>query len=231
MRVINQSVEWVQKPGPEVLELIEACGRTCYKSEDRITPGSAEKFVAMILKRGHESVLEHTVASLRFITSRDVTHEMVRHRLAAYSQESQRYVGYRGEIEFIRPVWCSDAVLGDYPESCLDWPDEKMLALIGPDVSDAGPEWAWVCGVDHAAGTYGRLLAKDWRPEQARTVLPNSTKTEIVMTANLREWRHVFRLRTSPAAYPPMRALMLDALAMMRAAVPVVFDDLGEVYP
>lgn len=220
MRIIDQRVEWAQKPGPDALELIERIGRTCYKSEDRITTGSAEKFVAMILTRGHESVLEHVVASLRFVTSRDVTHEMVRHRIAAYSQESQRYVGYRGEIEFVRPVWCSPKILGSWELLDVDF---APMAREAPDA-----DLQWVKSMWQAANTYQGLLSSGWRPEQARTVLPNSCKTEIVATFNLREWRHVFRLRTSPAAYPPMRALMLDAWVMLSEAVPVVFDDLGE---
>lgn len=102
MKIMEQSWGWVQKP-VSPLENIEKAGRTCYKSENRITPGSAEKFVKTILELGHETVIEHSYASVRFITNRGVTHELVRHRLCSFCQESTRYVKYNGEMEFIKP--------------------------------------------------------------------------------------------------------------------------------
>lgn len=204
MKAIEQYWEWCQKPVMP-LEMIEMAGRTCYKSEDQITKESAEKFVRMILKRGHESVIEHMSASVRFVTNRGVTHELVRHRLCAFSQESTRYVNYGGDdIEFILPVWAPD-------------PD---------DVQDFHPIEIWQDAMIEAEKNYKDLLEHGWRPEQAREVLPNSLKTEIVTTANLREWRHIFRLRTSNAAHPQMRALMRSCLAGFQEAVPVLFDDI-----
>jgi thymidylate synthase (FAD) len=197
MQIINQSWAWVQKPRFP-LETIEAAGRTCYKSEDAITHETAPVFVEKILSRGHESVIEHVSASVRFITNRGVTHELVRHRLAAYSQESTRYVRYDGDMEFIRPVWED-----------------------GP-----GVEHLWMTSMLNAETTYQKLLLMGWPPQQAREVLPNSLKTEIVMTANLREWRHVFRLRAAKAAHPQMRALMIDCLAGFKKEIPVIFDDI-----
>lgn len=201
MKLIEQSWEWIGKPMLP-LKCIELAGRTCYKSEDKITEESAEKFVRMILKSGHESVIEHVSATVRFITNRGVTHELVRHRLAAYSQESTRFVDYQGEMEFIRPVWlwfADDAAWKLFQSSC-----------------------------EQAEAKYQALRRMGWRPEQAREVLPNALKTEIVTTANLREWRHIFKLRTSPKAHPQMRALMLDCLAGFKEAIPVLFDDIGE---
>jgi len=201
MKVVNQSWEWAQKPIMP-LETIEMAGRTCYKSEEKITSESAEKFVRMIIKRGHESVIEHMNASVRFITNRGVTHELVRHRLCAFSQESTRYVNYGGsDIEFIKPVWSKNV--------------------------DKDSMHRWFCAMMDAETVYQSLLMDGWRPEQAREVLPNSLKTEIVTTANLREWRHIFRLRTSKAAHPQMRDLMRSCLEGFKKAIPVLFDDIN----
>jgi len=202
MKIIEQSWDWVQKPELS-LEIIEEAGRTCYKSEDRITKDSAKKFVSMILKRGHESVIEHVSASVRFITNRGVTHELVRHRLCAFSQESTRYVNYGGkDIEFIRPVWF--------------------------DTTNKALQFKWHAAMEDCEFRYNDLLQNGWRPEQAREVLPNSLKTEIVMTCNLREWKHVLTLRCSQKAHPQIRALMLDCLSGFQATIPVLFDGAGK---
>ena len=202
---------------PKPLETIEAAGRTCYKSEDKITEGRAEKFVRMIIKRGHHSVIEHAYMSVRFICDRGVTHEIVRHRLAAYSQESTRYCNYKGGVTFIIPPWINinfdrlvvkkDQIIGHslIYDSIACWLDSMLLA------ERKYIELISTCG---------------WSPQQARSVLPNSLKTEIVMTANLREWMHVFKLRTSKAAHPQMRELMIPLLEEMKTFVPVIFDDI-----
>ena len=198
MKIINQNWEWIQKPNLP-LEIIEQCGRTCYKSEDKITSDSAGKFVKVILKNGHESVIEHVSASVRFITNRGVTHELVRHRLCAFSQESTRYVKYDGEMEFIQPVW---------------WTQLNRSQQIKFEESLKDAEWR-----------YQDLLLNGWRPEQAREVLPNALKTEIIVTANLREWRHIFKLRTSNAAHPQIRELMRSCLKGFKKEIPILFDD------
>ncbi len=195
MKLINQSVEWETKPDHQLLT-IERAGRTCYQTD----PGKdSKKFVKMILDRGHESVLEHVSASVRIITNRGVSHELVRHRLASYSQESTRYVRLDGGMEFIRPVWVVDG-------------------------TPAAVAFMSACSMGEIY--YLELLECGWRPEQAREVLPNALKTEVVMTANMREWRHILRLRTSKAAHPQMRALMLDALAGFKWEFPILFDDI-----
>lgn len=198
MQVIQQSWSWVFKPS-NCLEIIENAGRTCYKSEDKIDAGSSEKFARMLLRHGHGSVIEHGVASVRFITNRGVTHELVRHRIASFSQESTRYVRYDGQMEFIQPVWWAS------------WSETEKKA--------------WENAMQAAEKTYQLLLRSGSRPEQAREVLPNSLKTEIVMTANLREWIHVFNLRCSKASHPQIRALMLVCKQGFREAIPVFFDD------
>lgn len=195
MKLINQSVEFEVKPNHPLLT-IERAGRTCYQTE----PGKdSKKFVKMLIDRGHESVLEHVSASVRIITNRGVSHELVRHRLAAYSQSSTRYVRNDGCMEFIRPVWLVDGTSAALTFEAACWTSEAH---------------------------YLYLLENGWRPEQAREVLPNALKTEIVMTANMREWRHIFRLRTSKAAHPQMRALMLDALSLFEREFPVLFEDI-----
>jgi len=207
MKIIDQYYDWLQKPIMP-LEMIEMAGRTCYKSLDMITKDTSEKFTRMLLKRGHESVIEHVSASIRFVTNRGVTHELVRHRLCAFSQESTRYVNYGGDdIVFIMPVWCA------FPTETVGNPN-YFISM-------------WREAMAAAETSYKDLLAAGWRPEQAREVLPNSLKTEIIVTANLREWRHIFHLRTSNAAHPQMRELMRSCLTGFKEVVPVLFDDIN----
>ena len=198
MKIINASYR-IETPidGAEILKRIEKAGRTCYKSEDRITEESATAFVRMLIERGHESVLEHESITVRFVCDRGVSHEIVRHRIASFSQESQRYVRYNGDIEFINPRM----------------PNAK-----------AHEAWQELC--ERAEETYKELLSYGVQPQQARAVLPNSTKTEIVMTANLREWRHFLKLRTAKAAHPQMRELTVPLLHELQERIPVVFDDI-----
>jgi thymidylate synthase (FAD) len=203
---------------PKPLEVIEAAGRTCYKSEDKITEGSAEKFVRMIIKRGHLSVIEHAYMSVRFICDRGVTHEIVRHRLAAYSQESTRYCNYKGGVTFIIPPWV-DIEEGDYGNKLYINPNQNDKEL---------SKVRWFNSIFDSSQSYITLLFRGWSPQQARSVLPNSLKTEIVMTANLREWMHVFKLRTSKAAHPQMRELMCPLLKEMKTLVPVIFDNIKD---
>lgn len=202
----------------DILKRIEAAGRTCYKSEDRITEDSAIKFVKAILTRNHESVIEHESLSVRFICDRGVTHEIVRHRLASYSQESTRYINYEKKgAAFVIPPW----VQLD-PCEVTDVDDEVRTLMASNRRADA----TWLLAMHDAEESYNELLNDGWKPEQARSVLPNSLKTEIVMTANLREWRHFFKLRTSSAAHPQMREVAQPLLDELRSKIPVIFDNL-----
>ena len=198
MKIIEASYS-IETPidGAEMLKRIEKAGRTCYKSEGRITDESAKVFVRKLIERGHESVLEHESITVRFVCDRGISHEIVRHRIASFSQESQRYVRYNGDIEFINP----------------HMPNAK-----------AHEAWQELC--ERAEETYKELLSYGVQPQQARSVLPNSTKTEIVMTANLREWRHFLKLRTAKAAHPQMRELTVPLLNELQERIPVVFDDI-----
>lgn len=207
MRIIEQSVEmldlgsWSEE---YILEKIEKAGRTAYKSEDKITKGSAEKFVRMLIKSGHHSVLEHHNITMKFITNRGVSHELVRHRISSYTQESTRYVKYGDDMEFIKPVWF-DSVS-----------EKEQLDFINFCIM--------------SQGYYDLFIGAGWRPEQAREILPNAIKTEIVHTANLREWRYIFNLRCAKDAHPQIRDLMRKALKNMGGVLPIVFEDLVEKY-
>lgn len=191
--------------GPEILRKIEQCGRVCYKSEHKIADSSAQEFVRNLIKRGHESVLEHVSITVKFICDRGVSHEIVRHRIASYSQESTRYCNYSNEqfgseITVIKPCFLA---------------------------RDTPGYFKWWLACKQAEEAYFDLLDYGCSPQEARAVLPNSLKTEVVMTANLREWRHFLRLRTSTAAHPQMREVACMLLEKMKAKVPVVFDDIG----
>ena len=192
-----QLVNYKYKDPMDLLQDIERIGRVCYKSEHRITSSSAAPFVRSIIERGHESVLEHISITVRFVTDRAIANELVRHRIAAYSQESTRYCNYKDKIEFIYPKNVSDKQLQLIMEACA-------------------------C----AATTYQELIADGATPEIARDVLPLCTKTELIATYNLREWRHVLRLRTDKAAHPKMRELMQTLLQFFQGLVPIIFDDI-----
>lgn len=220
MLLVKPSAE-ILRITTDALELIEIAGRTCYKSENSITNDSSQKFTQMLLKRGHESVLEHATATVRFICDRGVTHEIVRHRLASYSQESTRYCDYNGgHVAFIIPPWCRFR-----PGEASLSTDDLALSTINSMVD---PDSFWLYSMQVAENNYKKLRKLGWRPEQVRSILPNSLKTEIVMTANFREWRHFFKLRTSPAAHPQMREVAVPLLLSMKEKVPVLFDDLTE---
>lgn len=209
MKIIKPDVEFITPiDGATILKRLEECGRVCYKSEDKITEGSAEKFIAGIIKRGHEAVLEHSSFTVKFICDRGVSHEIVRHRMASYCQESTRYCNYgKGkfseEITVIKPCF--------WPENDLKW-----------------AAWANLCS--KAEDAYIDLLRMGATPQEARSVLPNSLKTEVVMTANIREWRHFLKLRCSPAAHPQMREVALILLDKVHALIPVLFDDIWGEY-
>lgn len=212
MRIIKPSVEFMEPvDGSEILRKIERIGRVCYKSEDKIEGGSAEHFVRSIIKSGHESVIEHQNISVKVICDRGVSHEIVRHRLASYSQESTRYCNYTGE-KFGGEITVINLAAGfEYDlTSEADW---RKFSIWRDAVRSA--EWYYIMMIDAGA-----------KPEEARSVLPNSTKTEIVMTMNLREWRHFLRLRGGKAAHPQIREVADMILELFHAEIPVVFDDI-----
>ena len=206
MKIINPSVQLEDEiDGQRIMKKIERIGRTCYKSEGNITEDSAERFVKSIIARGHESVLEHVSISVRVICDRGVSHEIVRHRIASYSQESTRYCNYSNdkfgnELTFIKPCYWKETDI-----NFIEW-KKNMKRIEG--------EYLWF--INNGKAT----------PQEARSILPNSLKTELVMTMNLREWRHFFKLRCDKAAHPQTREIANMILKEFKEKIPVIFDDI-----
>lgn len=205
MKIIEPSFVIVDSlDGCELLKRIERAGRVCYKSESGITDDSAKKFVQSIVKNGHESVIEHEKITVKIICDRGVSHEIVRHRIASYSQESTRYCNYNAdkfgnELTFIKPYF---------------WDKDIAKYKI------------WENTMLYIEKSYIQLIESGAKAQEARSVLPNSLKTEIVVTMNLREWRHFFKLRADKAAHPQMRQIALPLLKAFQEIVPVIFDNL-----
>ena len=192
--------------GIEELQRIERAGRVCYKSEDKITEDgeSAKKFVSMLIKHGHEAMIEHSSLSVLFRVDRGVSHELVRHRIASYAQESTRWCNYSNDkfgnaITVIKPFYIERGT------------DEYEI---------------WKNSCLEAEKAYFKLLELGKTPQEARAVLPTCLKTEIVMTANYREWRNFFKLRTASDVHPQMREITVPLLHELQQKIPVIFDDL-----
>ena len=212
MKIIRANAE-ILRPAPtqEAVEAIyrniEIAGRTCYKSEDKITPESARKFVKGLIKRGHEAMIEHATMTVRFTVDRGVSHEIVRHRIASYAQESTRYCRYSddkfgNELTFIKPCfWEEDSA--HYNE--------------------------WLGAMRVAETVYLGMLSAGVKPEEARSVLPNSLKTELIVTANMREWRSIFKLRAAGVTgkpHPQMLEVMIPLLKQCQELMPEIFGDI-----
>lgn len=220
MKVIKPGYEILTDITGNELKLIELAGRTCYKSEDKITDDSAKKFVSNIIKRGHEAMLEHSILSVKFICDRGVSHELVRHRLASFAQESTRYCNYGknkfgNELTFIEPFFFCRK--GTRDNDAIDNIYKGALYNI----------WLDVC--EFTEKSYLKMLELDATPQEARSVLPNSIKTEVVVTMNYREWRHFFKLRAARAtgpAHPQMEEITRPLLEEVKKLIPVVFDDI-----
>lgn len=205
MKIIEPSVELTEDfDAVAVMKKIERAGRVCYKSEANITDDSAEKFIRGIIKRGHESVIEHASVSFKIICDRGVTHELVRHRIASYSQESSRFCDYSagkfgGELTFIKPCFWSE--------------DDENFQL-------------WRATMELLEKNYLAMRANGAKPEEARSILPNSLKTEIFVTMNLRELRHFLKLRTDTKAHPQMRQVALKIFDILNEKLPAIFGDI-----
>lgn len=209
MRIIEPSYEILTEisyGGIKELQHIEKIGRVCYKSEDKITEDgeSAKKFVKMLIGRGHEAMIEHSSLSVKFTVDCGVSHELVRHRIASFAQESTRYCNYSKDkfdngITFIKPFF--------FGENTQNY-----------------KEWIYAMGI--AEKSYLQMLKDGATPQEARSVLPNSTKTEITITANYREWRNFFKLRTAKVAHPQMQEVTRPLLKELKTILPVIFDDI-----
>ena len=214
-QLINENGSFEQ--GNHTSEIIEKAGRTCYKSEDKITKDSSDKFCDMIKSRNHMSVLEHCSATFRIITSRDVLQEIARHRIASYSVESTRYCCYSPDkkgMQFILPYWVSE-------EDVKNW-DSPKTALF----NKGSLEFLLTC--KNAEQRYNTLIEEGFTPQQARSILPGCLKTEIVMTANFREWLHFLELRTSNTAHPDMQIIAKMIGNELHKINPTIFKKLYE---
>ncbi|MDY0301488.1 MAG: FAD-dependent thymidylate synthase [Trichlorobacter sp.] len=201
IKIIKPEVFLLNTPSQHIaLTVFEAAARTCYQSFSKAKEGSAERLLLHCIESGHHSTLEHISLTVRFITSRGVTHELVRHRLCAFSQESTRYVKYDTAAEFIEPYWYQTAT--DHA---------KQL---------------WISAMTSAISYYTLQLKNGLSPQAARGVLPNDLKTDIVVTANLREWRHIISLRLEKDAHPDMRAVMQPLAQYLVERLPLFFSDL-----
>ena len=208
MKIIHASYELMTPiEGKDILKKIEQIARTCYKSEEKISDGSAERMIVSLIANNHEAMLEHQSITVKFIVDRGVSHEIVRHRMASFAQESTRYCNYSqdkfdGEITVIKPLYLDEG-------------------------TDGYNYWKDACLV--AENSYFKLLDFGCTPQEARAVLPTSLKTEICMTANLREWRHFFNLRaagTTGKPHPQMKEVAVPLLYDMHSKIPYIFDDI-----
>lgn len=210
----------ISEGGIDELKHIEKIGRVCYKSEGKITKDgeSAKKFVKMLIDRGHEAMIEHSSLSVRFTVDRGVSHELVRHRIASFAQESTRYVNYSldkfgNEINVINIRDGIDL-------------DNKMKNMDSSIIDAILREW--FSAMKDAEKHYMKMIELGATPQIARSVLPNSTKTEITITANYREWRNFFKLRVHATAHPQMREVTIPLLKELKNRLPIIFDDIKE---
>ena len=216
MKIIKPSVSLITKTsGIDMLKDIEEVARTCYKTEDKITDESYLNFVQMLLNRNHEAMIEFGYLMMRFVCDRGVTHEIVRHRLFSFAQESTRYCDYSkgkfgNELTFIDPCYWNQK-------------SNEFNVLISQKYG------IWEEQMKSAEQSYLRLIEVGAKAQEARAVLPNSLKTEIVVMGNFREWRHFFELRTAPTAHPQMQEVAKVALELARKHVPLIFDNTGEI--
>ena len=214
----------------EIYKRIESAGRTCYKSEDKITDESAEKFVRGLIKRGHEAMLEHASMTVKFIVDRGISHELVRHRIASFAQESTRYCNYSkdkfgNEITVIEPCFYADRNEDDIIRTV-----DREFLLARPGCSNITKRYViWYNTCKIAENRYFMLLECGATPQEARDVLPTSVKTEVVVTANAREWCHILNLRaagTTGAPHPQMVEVMQPLLAELKEKLPAIFEDI-----
>ena len=210
----------ISEGGIDELKHIEKIGRVCYKSEGKITEDgeSAKKFVKMLIDRGHEAMIEHSSLSVKFVVDRGVSHELVRHRIASFAQESTRYVNYSLEKfgNEINVIDIHDGINLDNKMKNMD--SDTILAIMNE----------WCLAMEDAEKHYMKMIELGATPQIARSVLPNSTKTEITITANYREWRNFFKLRVPNTAHPQMREITIPLLKELKRRLPIIFDDIEE---
>jgi len=205
MKIINAGYEIFDLPkADDVLKKLEYACRICYKSHDKIKEGSAEKIIKSVIKSGHTSVIEHYGISVLFKIDRGISHELVRHRHLSVSQTSTRYVNYSKEkfgkeITVIKPFFFKE-----------DFDSYKL----------------WLSAMEFAENIYMEMISKGIKAEKARSVLPQSTATEVFTTANITHWRHILNLRCSSKSHPQIREVMIPFLKELYEWCPILFEDL-----
>jgi thymidylate synthase (FAD) len=201
MKIIEPSFEIVDKLGIHMLQRIERMARISHRSETAQTDDSWKKFIeTVVLQHGDWSVVEHVSVTVIFRVDRGITHELVRHRLFSFTQESTRFVNYKkkgGDLEFIYPANASEGCMAN-----------------------------WKSSLQKAEQTYFELLEAGWRPQEARSVLPNALAATIAMTGNLRTWRWFFLARTSRETHPDLRRITIPLLARFKQLIPLLYDDI-----
>ena len=205
----------ISEGGIEELKHIEKIGRVCYKSEGNITEDgeSAKKFVKMLINRDHTAMIEHSSLSIKFIVDRGVSHELVRHRIASFAQESTRYVNYSLD-KFGNEINVIDIRNGIILDNKMKNMDANTIEVIINE---------WLLAMEDAEKHYMKMIELGATPQIARSVLPNSTKTEITITANYREWRNFFKLRIPNTAHPQMREITIPLLKELKNKLPIIF--------
>lgn len=211
MKIIEPSVEIMQEiDGDKILKHLELCARNCYKSEGNITEdtSSAIKMINKLIELDHTAMLEHYNVTVRFICDVGVYKDITRHRHASFAIESTRYCNYSkdkfgNEISFIKPC----------------------------NIEEGSELWnEWSNQMKDVETTYIKMAELGAKPDQLRMILPHSTAASVVMTANMREWRYILKLRCSKAAHPSVREVMLMLLNEFHSKIPVLFDDIFEEY-
>lgn len=206
VKIVEPHVEIITPlDGEAILKHLELCARNCYKSEDKITPDSARTMIKKLLELGHEAMIEHYTLTVKLTCDIGVYKDLTRHRLVSFAIESTRYCNY------------SKGKFGN------------ELSVIKPcHIKENTPEYdLWLSTMQTIEKNYNQMAALGCRPDQLRMLLPHSTKADVIMTANLREWRHIFKLRCAPAAHPTVQEVMDMLLVKLRNEIPVIFDDIN----
>jgi len=244
MKIISPKIEILDKiNGDEILKKLEFAGRTCYKSEDKITSNSSKEFIKKAISLGHLSLIEHEKLTFKVVCDRGVTHEIVRHRLASYSQSSTRYCCYAkdkfgNEITVILPLWFRDLYDTKKQKFSSNYEILKVMVEGGryeqnENVKNYKGINRWYASCTKAEIEYMNLIDLGFLAQQARAVLPNSLKTELVITMNMRELRYFLQLRTTPKCHPQVREITIPLLGYLKKKIPIIFDDINpsETYP
>ena len=259
MKIVRPYAKLCNTDLGRALNVIEAAARVSHASEDKQMDNTAERFIKnVVIDHGDWSVVEHVSATVEFKVDRGITHEIVRHRIAAYTQSSTRFINYdkkyqkghekEGQVitpaEFIYPktdVECEHCVAGHDPTTMNGYdkitegenyqhhfhPRHEFRKVdLEYHVEPCAYDQYWLSAIKASESMYKELIAKGWRPQEARSVFPNALASKLIMTCNLRNWRHFFLMRTSKEAHPQMRQVTIPLLKAFQEAVPLLYDDI-----